>query len=107
MFKNLRRWWISVKKQFIDDNESWSEKQAQVRRYREEIDLHGCNIDEARMKLNQVLNSAPMDIGELRVIHGFNSGTVFQQFVRNSYRHKRIERWISDANDGVTTLILK
>ncbi len=71
-----------------------------------EIDLHNMSIIEARKYLKTVINSLDANTKELRVIHGYKSGSDLQKMVRKEFKHKRVMRKILELNQGVTTLIL-
>lgn len=72
-----------------------------------EIDIHGYTVAEAKQQLDHYLNHLPLSIHEITVIHGFQRGTVLQQFVRKNYRHPRLVRTMLSMNKGQTTLLLK
>jgi hypothetical protein len=72
-----------------------------------EIDIHGLLVTQAKTLLDHTLNTLPKGVFELRVIHGYRGGNVLQQYVRKSYRHRRIERVLLTMNSGETILRLK
>ena len=53
------------------------------------VDLHGVYEREARMLLEGWLNQAPEEVQELRVIHGYQRGTVLREMVREEFAHPR------------------
>lgn len=71
------------------------------------IDVHGFNKQEVKTYLDQVLKELPNGTRELTIIHGFHSGSIIKQYVRNSYSHARIERKMLSMNQGETTFVLK
>lgn len=71
-----------------------------------EIDLHNMSVIEARRYLKTIINSLDSSTKELRVIHGYKSGSDLQKMVRKEFKHKRVIRKILELNQGVTTLIL-
>ena len=71
-----------------------------------QIDIHGCTPNEAKVKLDNYLNSLNPLINEVTVIHGYSS-KILQNYVRKQYKHKKILRKILTMNDGTTILILK
>ena len=71
-----------------------------------QIDIHGCTTNEAKVKLDNYLNSLNPLINEVTVIHGYSS-KILQNYVRKQYNHKKILRKILTMNDGTTILILK
>ena len=71
------------------------------------IDLHGKSEIEAKIYLEQMLESLPKSITEVTVAHGYRSGNVLQNFVRKKFRHKKVERKIISGNPGETILKIK
>ena len=71
------------------------------------VNLHQMTVTEAKKWLTQKVSSAPKNIREIEVIHGYHGGTALQNMVRNSFKHPRILRKIQGLNQGSTTLILK
>lgn len=70
------------------------------------IDLHGHTVESAHRLLTQRIKSLPADVGEIEVVHGYNSGTALRDMVR-SYKNSRIERKILVLNQGTTIFKLK
>lgn len=74
----------------------------------QEIDLHGCNLNEARDALDEVLRRADMSVYRVRVIHGFNNGTAIQEMIRREYRlHYKVIRVCRGPANGQTDLVLR
>lgn len=71
-----------------------------------EIDIHNMKSDEAKVYLEKFLNSVNGSIKEVVIIHGYSSGTVLQQMVRNKLKHKKIRSKMISLNPGITTLFL-
>jgi len=71
-----------------------------------EIDLHGMRKDDAIFRLEKYLDFAPNTLERVTVIHGFNSGTVLRDAVRD-FKHKRVKQIFKGLTDGQTILILK
>lgn len=71
------------------------------------VDLHGTYAGPAKELLLNWLDHAPAGITELRVIHGYNQGTVLRDMVRGGLSHPRIKTWLPALNPGETRLILK
>lgn len=71
------------------------------------VDLHGCNIHQARIALDAALRRSK-GVYRLRVIHGFHGGTAIRDMLRKEYGKKpgvlRIEFGL---NGGETDLILR
>ena len=53
------------------------------------VDLHGMTVIESKIELNHVLDSLSWDYTDVLVVHGYHSH-VLMDFVRNEYKHKRI-----------------
>lgn len=71
-----------------------------------QIDIHGCTVTEAKIKLDNFLNNLNPLISEVTIIHGYSS-KILQQYVRKQYKHKKIFRKILTINAGTTILIIK
>jgi len=71
-----------------------------------EIDIHNMKSDEAKEYLEKFMNTVNGSIKELIIIHGYTSGTVLQQMVRNKLKHKKIKNKMISMNQGITTLFL-
>ena len=71
-----------------------------------EIDIHNMHREEAKKFLEHYLSTVNGSIKEVVVIHGYTSGTVLQQMVRNSLKSKRIRQKVLSLNPGVTILLL-
>lgn len=73
-----------------------------------EVDIHALEKMQAKNKLMGLISSAPSDVTEIVIIHGYRSGTVLRDMVRNELRHSRIrDKMISVINPGITTVFLK
>ena len=73
-----------------------------------EIDIHAFEKMQAKNKLMSLISSAPKDVTEIVVIHGYRSGTILRDMVRNELRHSRIrDKMISVINPGITTIFLR
>lgn len=71
-----------------------------------EIDIHSMQRAQAKKYLEQFLSGVNGNVKEITVIHGYSSGNVLQQMVRNGLKHHRIKRKILTLNPGVTVLEL-
>ncbi|HJB98004.1 MAG TPA: Smr/MutS family protein [Candidatus Acutalibacter pullicola] len=71
------------------------------------VDLHGVYEREARMLLEGWLNQAPEEVQELRVIHGYQRGTVLRDMVREEFAHPRVAVVLPSLNPGETRLLLR
>ena len=73
-----------------------------------EIDLHGKNVYQAKIAIDAALRRASSATYRIRIVHGWNSGTVLRDFVREEYaRHPKVRRVAPGANPGITELILR
>ena len=71
------------------------------------IDLHKMKVWEAAIYLNKQVASAPCEIKEIVVIHGYHNGTALMNMVRQEIYNPRIKRKLLSLNQGITSLILK
>ena len=71
-----------------------------------QIDIHGCTTIEAKIRLDNYLNSLSPNTKEITVVHGYSS-KILQQFIRKQYKHKRPGRRILTMNAGETIIQLK
>ncbi len=70
------------------------------------VDLHNLTKEDAKISLIYAVENADLDIKCLVVIHGYHSGQVIKNFVRNEFSHKRVaEKVVLDA--GQTLFLLK
>lgn len=72
-----------------------------------EVDIHGMTQEQAKKRLEQLLNRADPSLEELVVIHGHNGGTALRDMVRERLHHRRIAAKLLSLNPGVTRLLLK
>lgn len=71
------------------------------------IDLHKMKVWEAAIYLNKQVATAPRDIKEIVVIHGYHNGTALMNMVRQEFSSPRVKRKFLSLNQGVTSLILQ
>lgn len=73
-----------------------------------EIDLHGRNLDQARvMTLSALSRATPADY-RLRVIHGYTRGNAIKEMLLDEFsRHPRVIRIERTANPGETVFVLR
>lgn len=71
------------------------------------IDLHGMYAQEARDRLDSLLDSAPEDVKEIVVIHGYSHGQVLKNMVRNDLTSTRIKNIRATYNAGQTVIELR
>jgi DNA-nicking Smr family endonuclease len=74
----------------------------------QEIDVHNMTRVQAITAIDAKLRKADSSVYQLRVIHGFHSGTVLRDAVRAHYRnHPKVKRVELGLNQGETTFILR
>lgn len=71
------------------------------------VDLHGTSAEQARELLLNWLSHSPESVTELRVVHGYNRGTLLRDMVRQELTHPRIRTKLPALNPGETRLLLK
>jgi DNA-nicking Smr family endonuclease len=71
-----------------------------------EIDIHAMTRADAKRYLERYLSTVNGSIKEVVVIHGYASGTVLRDMVRNSLKHHRIKYKFLSLNPGITILQL-
>ena len=72
-----------------------------------EIDLHDMQVLEAEYYLDKFVSTAPANIKEIIVIHGYKKGQAILNMVRNSFKHERVKEKVIPFNKGITLLFLK
>ena len=74
----------------------------------QEIDVHNMTKVQAITAIDARLRRTDSAVYQLRVIHGFHSGTVLRDAVRAHYKnHPKVRRIELGMNPGETTLILR
>lgn len=71
------------------------------------IDLHGLPVDEAEMRLIELLEAQPKTVRAVEVTHGYHHGTALKRMVRQDFYHWRVRDKRVGLNAGVTWLLLK
>ncbi len=71
------------------------------------VDLHDMRVSEAKAWLQRKVSSAPKEIKEIVVVHGYRGGTALMNMVRKSFQHPRVKQKMVGLNQGTTILILK
>ena len=71
------------------------------------VDLHTMNTAQARRWLEMKVTSAPREVTEIEVIHGYHGGTALMQMVRKEFKHPRVKAKVLGLNQGCTILLLK
>jgi Smr domain. len=72
-----------------------------------EVDVHGLTREQAFTAIDARLRRTD-GAYRLRVIHGYNGGTVLRDAIRSRYRnHPKVKRIELGLNPGETELILK
>ena len=72
-----------------------------------EINLHDMQVLEAEYYLDKFITTAPENIKEIVVIHGYKKGQALLNMVRHDFKHKRIKEKVIPYNKGITLLFLK
>ena len=70
-------------------------------------DLHGVYQRDDKDLLAGWLNTAPKNLTELRVIHGYQRGTALRDMLWGEFSHPRVKEVLPSLNPGETRLILK
>ena len=74
----------------------------------QEIDVHNMTKVQAVTAIDAKLRKADSSVYQLRVVHGFHSGTILRDAVRAHYKnHPKVKRIELGLNPGETTLILR
>jgi DNA-nicking Smr family endonuclease len=74
----------------------------------QEIDVHNMTKVQAVTAIDAKLRKSDSSVYQLRVIHGFHSGTILRDAVRAHYKnHPKVKRIELGLNPGETTLILR
>jgi hypothetical protein len=72
------------------------------------IDLHGLMRQDAMRRIDRALRDAGPYTYQLRLVHGFHSGTSLRSMIQDEYRyHEKILRIQPGDNPGITILVLK
>ena len=71
------------------------------------IDLHGFRAREALEFLHRTFQTLPDGVQEVNIIHGYRSGTVLRQIVREEFYDQRIQRMVTGWNPGETTFLIQ
>ena len=72
-----------------------------------EINLHDMQVLEAEYYLDKLITTAPPNIKEIIVIHGYKKGQALLNMVRHEFKHERINNKVIPYNKGITLLFLK
>ena len=72
-----------------------------------ELNLHGMSRAQAQIAIEARLRKAPRGVYRIRVIHGYNGGTVLKELVSTYKNHPRVIRIERGLNQGETDLVLK
>ncbi len=70
-----------------------------------EIDLHGKNEYQAKITIDAALRRAKAGTYRLRIVHGYNSGTVLRDMVRREYAGRVLR--VIPLDQGRTDLVLR
>lgn len=72
-----------------------------------EINLHDMQVLEAEYYLDKLITTAPQNIKEIIVIHGYKKGQALLNMVRKDFKHPRLKEKVIPYNKGITLLFLK
>lgn len=75
-----------------------------------EIDLHGMNCRQAKIKIDSILHRAGGSTYTIRLIHGYHGGTRIKEMIDEEYgygRHEKVLRIRPGRNPGITELVLR
>ena len=72
-----------------------------------EINLHDMHLEEAIYYLDKLIDTAPSNIKEIVVVHGYKKGTTLLNMVRKDYKHPKLMKKVIPYNKGITLLFLK
>ena len=72
-----------------------------------EINLHDMQVLEAEYYLDKLITTAPSNIKEIIVIHGYKKGQALLNMVRREFKHDRIKEKVIPYNKGITLFFLK
>ena len=70
-----------------------------------EIDLHWKNEYQAKITIDAALRRAKAGTYRLRIVHGYNSGTVLRDMVRREYAGRVLR--VIPLDQGRTDLVLR
>lgn len=70
------------------------------------VDLHGLSKEEAKAELCNEIFVLDNRYTGLMIVHGYHSGTVLKSFVRNEFKHDKVEKKIN-VDASVTYLKIK
>lgn len=71
-----------------------------------EINLHNMQVTEAEYYLDKLITTAPINIKEIIVIHGYKKGQALLNMVRKDFKHPRLKEKVIPYNKGITLLFL-
>ena len=75
-----------------------------------EIDTHGLTVDQAIVKVSEVVSKAPEGTYRIKVIHGFHGGTRIKSAIKREFGYglePKVLRIIPGENEGITELVLR
>lgn len=71
------------------------------------VDIHGMRVEPAKFRLETIIENCNADITEIIVIHGYNSGQVLKNMVREELLSPRIKQIRASLNAGQTVIALR
>lgn len=75
-----------------------------------ELDLHGCDLEEAKGRIDKAVAAAGRSVYRIRIIHGYHGGTGIKSMIRDEYgygREAKVLRIEDGTNQGISELVLR
>lgn len=75
-----------------------------------EMDVHGLNVEQAIIRIEEQIKKANTSTYRIKVIHGFNRGNNIQRAIYREIGHglnPKVLRIVGGDNPGMTELILR
>ena len=75
-----------------------------------EIDLHGLDIEKAKVLIDQRIRQSDRSVYRIRLIHGYHGGTKMKQMIQDEYsygREPKVIRIEGGWNQGISELVLR
>lgn len=71
------------------------------------VDIHGLRAEQAKQRLESLINNARPEIRQLVVIHGYHGGQALQGLVRKELSSPRIKQVRPGFQDGQSIVFLR
>lgn len=69
-----------------------------------DIDIHGLTKEEAKAELIYQINKTDIFVKAMLITHGYHSGVVLKNFIRNEFVHKNVSKKVNI--DASRTLLI-